>query len=548
MVDWDLPLLLFIWLLIQIKAVLFWVYLWQLKDYHLGRFLAHFETAKGKQIFASKIFIAKIALFLMTLAFIGTRWEGVVIVTLVFYALLGLKTIYDFIRRDIKVPVFNLKTTILSIVSLALLISGFWAVPLISGLGSSSFLAIFVAIDAFNFLIISGAILLLQPVTIAYRNWTISRARAKRLKIKELLVIGITGSYGKSATKDFLSHLLSYKYNVLKTSKNQNSEMGISRCILDNLKPSHQIFVCEMGAYGKGGIKLLCDIVRPAVGILTGINQQHLSTFGSQKNITDAKFELIEALPPSGLAIVNGDNYFIAQRLKDPNFKPPIKTIKQVSLDDRRNFRVSNIEFAKGKIFFVCVAKGKERAEFEINAVGGRGIVADMMLAIACCRELGMSLEEIAQAAQGIKSGENSARIAKGVHGFDIIHSTYSANPDGVLDDLEYLKIWEDKKKAIVMPCLIELGNEAAKIHQDIGEKIGQVCDLAIITTKDHFEDIKKGAERNVRNKAQILYLEDPLLILKEIQKVCILGDVILLESRVPEGLIRLLETPNFHV
>ena len=89
----------------------------------------------------------------------------------------------------------------------------------------------------------------------------------------------------------------------MKTKEHQNSEVGISQCILNDLEPKHQIFICEMGAYNRGGIKLLASIAKPKIGILTGINEQHLATFGSLENIIKTKYEVIESLPSDGLAI-----------------------------------------------------------------------------------------------------------------------------------------------------------------------------------------------------------------------------------------------------
>ncbi len=114
------------------------------------------------------------------------------------------------------------------------------------------------------------------------------------------------------------------------------------------------------------------------------------------------------------------------------------------------------------------------------------------------------------------------------------------------MEDLEHLKLWSGKKKVLVMPCLIELGKEAARVHQDIGQYISDICDLAIITSKDYFEDIRIGAARNKSGKAKIIQTDKTSEIMREIRKGCMLGDVVLLESRVPQELIDILESPNF--
>ena len=124
--------------------------------------------------------------------------------------------------------------------------------------------------------------------------------------------------------------------------------------------------------------------------------------------------------------------------------------------------------------------------------------------------------------------------------GINIIDSSYSSNPDGVLADLDYLNIFFGKK-IIVMPCLIELGKKSAEIHERIGQKIGKICDIAIITTKEHFESIKKGAVYSGMEEKNIIFCENPNDIYSIITMRTAKDDSVLLEGRVPQKLIDLL-------
>ncbi|MBI2041524.1 MAG: hypothetical protein HYT20_00710, partial [Candidatus Nealsonbacteria bacterium] len=153
----------------------------------------------------------------------------------------------------------------------------------------------------------------------------------------------------------------------------------------------------------------------------------------------------------------------------------------------------------------------------------------------AVARELGMTDEEIESASRKIENKFPGIKIKDGVNGLKIIDATYSANPDGVIANLEYLKTLSGKK-VIVMPCLIELGKASVEVHRRIGKKIAEVCDLAIITTRDHFKEISGGAG----DKA--IFLENPQEIFEKIKSITQSGDVVLLESRVPNQLINLLE------
>lgn len=479
----------FFWFIRTFKAILFWLYLWQLKEYHLGRFLDHFRTEKGKRLLLNKISLFKIVLIPVFF----------ILPVFVFFALFllyigeSIKALLDFLRKKLKRPVLTKKT-------LLLIFTGFLAeilfIFVLSGYTQNVLSIAFglLVFDVLTPLIASIIVFLFQPLAVLARNQIIKKAKTKREKFKDLLVIGITGSYGKTSTKEFLATILSEKYKVLKTKEHQNSEIGISQCILDDLKPEHEIFICEMGAYNRGGIKLLCDITKPRIGILTGINEQHMATFGSQENIIKAKFELIESLPKEGTAFFNGNNKYCLDLFQKVKIK----------------------KFLYG-----------QKAQFpgEENILG----------AMAVAKELGMGEEEISRGRQKIEPWlqVKKARLParQGIINLNIIDATYSANPTGVISHLEYLKTLAGKK-VIVMPCLIELGKASKEVHQRIGKKIGQVCDLAIITTKERFKEIKQGAPN-------ALFMENPKEILEKIKSSCQAGDVVLLESRVSNQLIK---------
>ena len=125
---------------------------------------------------------------------------------------------------------------------------------------------------------------------------------------KNLQVIGITGSYGKTSVKFFLTTLLSAKHNVLCTPENYNTPMGVVKTVRENLSPLHEIFVCEMGARRVGEIKELCDLVHPRYGIITSVGPQHLETFLTQERVRKTKFELAKALPEEGFVCLNADS------------------------------------------------------------------------------------------------------------------------------------------------------------------------------------------------------------------------------------------------
>jgi UDP-N-acetylmuramoyl-tripeptide--D-alanyl-D-alanine ligase len=517
-----------LWLFRQIKSILFWLYLWQLKEYHIGRFIDHFQTEKGKRIFLNKIFLLKIVLLFLFVSVSSLRpmlfW-----LILFLYFLEFLKFLYDFSKKQILKPIFTSK--IISLFSFSFLFTLFY---LFAFFQNKEFLIFWLLIfDILSPAIFSGIVLIFQPAAFLLRSFVIQKAKKKREKIKDLLVIGICGSYGKTSTKEFLATILEEKFpgKVLKTKEHQNSEVGISKCILEDLKESHKIFIVEMGAYNKGGIKLLCDIVKPKIGIITGVNEQHLATFGSMENLISAEGgkELIESLPENGLVIFNGENEILRKIYQETKKKKRIVGVSKKEFD----LWAGNIKVKKEVLFFQVFAKDGEIGDFNLNLIGAQNI-QNLLLAICCAKELGMSLEEVSRAAKKIRQEQSGVRLIKTKDGLNVIDATYSANPDSVIFHLEYLKIWPGKR-VIVMPCLIELGKKSKEIHKKIGKKIYEVCDLAIIITRDRFKEIKEEA------KEKAIFLENLGEIYEKIKQFNGENDIILLEGRLPKKFLNLI-------
>ena len=440
-----MEIIVIIWFLIFIKLLTFWLWLWQLKEYRLDRFRAHFEAQAAKKIISSfwrikhPRFTKKIILILLTCIASG--------VLFIFY---------------LSFP---------------------WAILL-------------------TIFFIPLLILFFQAPTFIWRRNIIKKATQKRANFKNLLVIGITGSYGKTSVKEFLATILSSKFKVLSTPAHQNTDTAIAQLILKKLTQDIEIFIVEMAAYKKGEITSPCQIVKPKIGILTGINEQHMATFGSLENIIKTKYELIENLPEDGIAFFNAKNKHCLELYQKTKIK------KYLYGESARIFREENI-----------------------------------LGAVTVAKKLGMLDEEISKAVEKIKDKLPGIQRKKGINDLVILDATYSANPDGVIGHLEYLKNFSGKK-VIVMPCLIELGKASKETHKRIGQKIAEICDLAIITTKDRFKEIKEAAGEKA------IFLENPEEIFEKIESF--LGgdlssvalakeDVVLLESRVPNQLISLL-------
>jgi UDP-N-acetylmuramoyl-tripeptide--D-alanyl-D-alanine ligase len=326
----------FLWFFRAAKTFAFYVYLWQIKEYHLGRFRAHFETKEGKKLIFNRFILIKVFLLLFFfISFIRIFFYLFVFLLFLLYIIEFLKLSRDAFKKSLKLPIFTLKASFLF--GFLLLIQTLF---FIFAFSKGSFLFYLLLFDVVSPLIASFIVLLFQPVAVFFRSRTLKKAKEKRESFSNLTSIGIVGSYGKTSTKEFLSAILSQKFNVLKTFGHVNSEIGISKTILDNLDSSYDIFVCEMGAYKKGGIEMLSDIAKPKIGILTGINQQHLSLFGTIENLLSAEGgeELFNSLPRGGLMIVNADSKRALKKYGNYIDSPPKKKTIHFSSAEKKEF------------------------------------------------------------------------------------------------------------------------------------------------------------------------------------------------------------------
>jgi len=312
--------------------------------------------------------------------------------------------------------------------------------------------------------VISILVFLINPVFDFQKKRILRKAALKMNSLKKIRTIGISGSYGKTSTKEFLYAILSAKYKVLKTEGNNNTNIGVARTILNKASDNYDYFICEMGAYKIGEIKEMCQIARPEIGILTGINEQHVELFGGMENTIKAKFELIESLPEWGCAFVNS-------KIKDhiSKIKPKVVTY------------FSPKETYKIKIYQDHLEFEYEGTKFRANLLG-RHYIENLISAIMVAECFGIPFEDIKNSVAGIKPNEYMMRKSTGINGSVFIDDNYSANPDGVMAALDYLKeAYPNYKKIIVFPGIIELGEKSAKVHKALFKKIDEVCEIAYI-------------------------------------------------------------------
>ena len=305
---------------------------------------------------------------------------------------------------------------------------------------------------------------------------------ARRLaEMPHLTVVGITGSYGKTSVKNYLNALLSAKYNVLMTPGSYNTTMGVVRTIREMLRPSHEIFIAEMGAKQKNDIKEICDLVHPTYGIITSIGEQHLETFGSLDNIIATKFELADAIPAEGAAILNYDNEYIRTR------GVSVPTVTYGGADSGAGYRYSDMAVDTHGCQFTLTAPDGESCRYTTHLLGAHNI-QNIAGCMALAHTLGISLKEMVYPVRLIKTVEHRLQLLP--NGY--IDDAYNSNPAGFRSALDTLAAF-DAQRVLVTPGMVELGDRQDALNRELGEYAATKCDYAVLVGLKQAPPLKEG-------------------------------------------------------
>ncbi len=313
------------------------------------------------------------------------------------------------------------------------------------------------------------------------------QATKKLKKMEHLKVVGITGSYGKTSSKNILSDILNVKMVAHPSPKNLNTEYGLMITINQHLDKFDEVFIAEMGAYKRGEIQTLCNMVHPKYGILTTIGLAHLESFGSEENIQKTKFELIESLPSDGVAVLNGDD---PKQLSYP-IQNDCKKIWIGIQNHDVDIYADSIHCDKDGSRFDCHFRGeKESYSLETKLLGNNNIY-NILSAVALAREFGMSMNEIQMGVRKVRPIEHRLEIKK-IGNFYMIDDAYNSNPVGAKMALDVLSMMPGMK-VVVTPGMIELGDQEEKWNRTFGTQIAEVADVVILIGEKKTKPIYEG-------------------------------------------------------
>ena len=348
---------------------------------------------------------------------------------------------------------------------------------------SAWFVFLILTLCLLNAVIVSIANIVNYPIEKIIQRHFIHKAKGKLKRYKNLKIIAITGSYGKTSTKNYLCKMLSTKYNVLCTPYSYNTAMGITRTILERLKPYHDILILEMGADHKNDINKLCKIVKPHISIITAVGEQHLQTFKSLENIINTKYQLVLNTLPDGLFVTNLTNNYCA------NFynRSPIESLG-VGLN-KGDCKICNIKCEENLIKFEFEYY-KDKFIFSTRLLGEFNVI-NILMSIIVADRLGIDINSLKGVVLDLKPVEHRLEQRVLGNGAIVIDDSFNSNPVGANYAIKALKSF-NKKKYIITCGMVELGEKQYIENYNLGTQLNGV-DEVLIVNNYNFEAISDG-------------------------------------------------------
>lgn len=338
----------------------------------------------------------------------------------------------------------------------------------------------------------------LQTLAIAYR---------KTLSAK---FIGITGSNGKTSTKDIIGGVLSTKYKTQKTMGNYNNELGVPLTIL-SLDDDCEVAVVEMGLEKKGDLLFLKDMVKPNVGILTNVGPIHIENFNSVEEIADAKLELVDCISDNGLFIYNGDDELIKGAIKKIKINNTL-TIKKFGKQIDNDLYCSNVAQIEHGVTFET--NGEVNDTFGINMLGKHQAI-NALSAIIAAKYFDLTNTDIKEGLQNIQKTGLRNELVK-IKKCTILDDSYKSNPISTLAALDTFEVLKSPKKIVVLGDMVGLGEDAVKFHFEIGEKLSNYTVDELVVFGPLAKNIAKGAKNIVKS---IKMFDDKALMIEYLSK-----------------------------
>ncbi len=349
-------------------------------------------------------------------------------------------------------------------------------------------------------------------------------AIANRIRLK-LISIGITGSTGKTCTKDIIKSILSLKYKTIVTKKNYNNEIGVPLTVLDADEKT-EVLVAELAMRGKGQIASLAEITKPDLGVITNVGLTHFELMGSVERIAEAKAELVKALPEDGTLFLNlNDSWsnYLSQKTKAEKVF--------FGLGENAQVRAHSINLdLNGCPTFRLIVEGDSG---QVNLkISGRHNVINSLAASAVSWMLGLNIKEIIAGLEKAELTPLRMDIKKTPSGVLVINDTYNANPTSMEAALQALvEIHPNRRKIAVLGDMAELGDISKSSHNEIGQQVAELDINYLITVGEMGREIYEGANTNGQKEITSQHFSSKKEAYNSLKSFLKEGDVVLVKA-----------------
>lgn len=425
-----------------------------------------------------------------------------------------------------KPLVYTFKTRLILTVTILL-----YLLPLVFSFSYLILASLYLILILEPFPLLLASLLIIKPYEITRRFITIEICRHRVRNHPHLTAIGITGSFGKTSTKDFLFEILDREKQTLKTPESYNTVFGIAKVIKFELHKKLHHFICEMGAFVRGEVRELTHMVPVNYAIITAVGSQHLERFGSLTNTTLAKFEIVDAVKPEN-ALVNLDNHYIREHLRLGRYQK----VKTYSFEDpSADFFVKSHHLAPTGSNLEVVFQGKTYL-FQTKLFGTSNLM-NLTAAIGMAFMLGVDSKTIIQAVSQIIPSPHRLELVK-LPQLDqsktctLIDNAFSSNEEGftrIIADLKSLP----GRKALITPGIVELGKDTLPVHEKIGRLANSVFDIVVLVGDS---ERTAGLTKGLGEKTKILRLPNNSSVWPTIDSLARTHDWILLENDLPDN------------
>ena len=360
----------------------------------------------------------------------------------------------------------------------------------------------------------------------------INRAKDTLAKHTDLKVVGVTGSYGKTTVKNIIATMLAEKYKVCVTPFSYNTPLGLSKTILENLEEDDQVLVAEMGARSVGDIAELCDMVQPSVGVITGIGNQHMATFGSMEKIIQTKGEIDEYIVNRRGTMVYNIDSLPAQEM----FTKSKANKYAVGINHKQDIFAEDLKCTSEGSEFTLHIKSKKYKAVKTSLLGEHNI-SNILIAVCVAKQFGLSDEQIIEGIKKLTPTAHRLAIIPSASALIVIDDAYNGSVEGTKSALNVLSKFEGKK-VVITPGLVELGAEQFNSNFEFARSMAAVVDYVIITGVVNYDAISSGLEFAGFDVSKIIRAGNLNQAVSMLANITNPGDVVLFENDLPDNYI----------